>query len=56
MNKNREFRFKYVASQLKKYVYEKIQQSWQTSALAVHLPLARLVSMCVIFAYFQVPE
>jgi len=28
---------------------KKIQQSWQTSALAVHLPLARLVSTCVIF-------
>ena len=28
---------------------KKIQQSWQTSALAMHLPLARLVSMPVIF-------
>ena len=28
---------------------KKIQQSWQTSALAVHLPLARLVSTCAIF-------
>jgi len=27
----------------------KVQQSWQTSALAMHLPLARLVSMPVIF-------
>jgi len=30
-------------------VYKKVQQSWQTSALAMHLPLARLVSMSVIF-------
>ena len=29
--------------------YKKVQQSWQTSALATHLPLARLVSMPVIF-------
>jgi len=28
---------------------KKVQQSWQTSALAMHLPLARLVSMPVIF-------
>ena len=28
---------------------KKVQQSWQTSALAMHLPLARLVSMSVIF-------
>ena len=28
---------------------KKVQQSWQTSALAVHLPLARLVSMPGIF-------
>ena len=28
---------------------QEIQQSWQTSALAMHLPLARLVSMSVIF-------
>ena len=38
-----------VASHLLDYWNKKIQQSWQTSALAVHLPLARLVSMCVIF-------
>jgi len=30
-------------------LYKKVQQSWQTSALAMHLPLARLVSMPVIF-------
>jgi len=29
--------------------YKKAQQSWQTSALAMHLPLARKVSMPVIF-------
>ena len=29
---------------------KKVQQSWQTSALAIHLPLARLVSMPVIFS------
>ena len=28
---------------------KKVQQSWQNSALAMHLPLARLVSTCVIF-------
>ena len=28
---------------------KKVQQSWQTSALFMHLPLARLVSMPVIF-------
>ena len=28
---------------------KKVQQSWQTSALAMHLPLARLVFMPVIF-------
>ena len=28
---------------------KKVQQSWQTSALAMHLPLARLISMPVIF-------
>jgi len=28
---------------------KKVQQSWQTSALAMHLPLVRLVSMPVIF-------
>ena len=28
---------------------KKVQQSWQTSALVMHLPLARLVSMSVIF-------
>jgi len=28
---------------------KKIQQSWHTSALAMHLPLAHLVSMSVIF-------
>ena len=33
-------------------INKKVQQSWQTSALAMHLPLARLVSMPVIFAYF----
>ena len=27
----------------------KVQQSWQTSALAMHLPLARLISMPVMF-------
>ena len=29
--------------------YKKVQQSWQTSALAMHLPLARVISMPVIF-------
>ena len=33
----------------KKVQQKKVQQSWQTSALAMHLPLARLVSMPVIF-------
>ena len=28
---------------------KKVQQSWQTSTLAMHLPLARLISMPVIF-------
>jgi len=28
---------------------KKVQQSWQTSASAMHLPLARLVSMSVLF-------
>ena len=31
------------------FIDKKVQQSWQTSALAMHLPLARLVSMPVIF-------
>jgi len=35
--------------EVRRYKNKKIQQSWQTSALAVHLPLARLVSTCVIF-------
>jgi len=30
-------------------VNKKVQQSWQTSALAKHLPLACLVSMSAIF-------
>jgi len=32
-----------------KFLNKKAQQSWQTSALAMHLPLARLVSTPVIF-------
>jgi len=32
---------------------KKVQQSWQTSALAMHLPLARLVTMRVIFCLLQ---
>jgi len=31
------------------YLEKKVQQSWQTSALGMHLPLARLVSTSVIF-------
>jgi len=30
-------------------LYKKVQQSWQTSTLAMHLPLVHLVSMPVIF-------
>jgi len=31
------------------HLYKKVQQCWQTSMLAIHLPLACLVSMPVIF-------
>ena len=35
--------------------YKKVQQSWQTSVLAMHLSLARLVFTPSYFAFFQVP-
>jgi len=38
------FRNKAESSAIKRKANKKVQQSWQTSALAMHLPLARLVS------------